>query len=128
VLRRRYHALAQAAREAEGRQEADEARRPRGDPAGSLPRRVESGIGVAQPFRAAKDGPIQEIIAKLIERHALPIDASEVAIEPGRSSTAIDASYEQQIEVLPKYFSPWKFDVKVDVMHVRPTSVEQIPR
>jgi hypothetical protein len=74
------------------------------------------------------ENDIRERIAKLIERHALPLDASGVAIEPGRSSTAIDASYEQQIEVLPKYFYPWKFDVKVDVMHVRPTSVEQIPR
>jgi hypothetical protein len=74
------------------------------------------------------ENDIRERIAKLIERHDLPLDASEVAIEPGRSSTAIDASYQQQIEVLPKYFYPWKFDVKVDVMHVRPTSVEQIPR
>ncbi len=41
VLRRRHLAQAQAAREAEGRQEADEARRPRRDPAGSVPRRAE---------------------------------------------------------------------------------------
>jgi hypothetical protein len=80
-------------------------------------------------FSAGKtEADIRERIAKLIARHDLPIDPSEVAIEPGRTSTAIDASYEQQIEVLPKYFYPWKFDVKVDVMHVRPTSVEQIPR
>ena len=43
VLRRRHHAQAQAAREAEGRQEADEARRPRRDSAGSLPRGAEDG-------------------------------------------------------------------------------------
>ncbi len=37
MLRRRHLAQAQAAREAEGRQEAHEARRPRRDPAGSVP-------------------------------------------------------------------------------------------
>ena len=43
VLRRRHHPQAQAAREAEGRQEADEARRPRRDPAGSVPGGAEGG-------------------------------------------------------------------------------------
>ncbi len=43
VLRRRHHAQAQAAREAEGRQEAHEARRRRRDPAGSVPGGSESG-------------------------------------------------------------------------------------
>jgi hypothetical protein len=83
---------------------------------------------VARFSSGKTENDIRDRIAKLIDRHELPLDASEVAIEPGRASTAIDASYEQQIEVLPKYFYPWKFDVKVDVMHVRPTSVEQIPR
>ena len=41
VLRRRHLAQAQAAREAEGRQEAHEARRPRRDPAGGVPGRAE---------------------------------------------------------------------------------------
>ncbi len=40
VLRRRHHAQAQAAREAEGGQGAHEARRQRRDPAGGVPRRV----------------------------------------------------------------------------------------
>ena len=43
VLRRRHLAQAQAAREAEGRQEADEAGRPRGDPAGSVPGGAQDG-------------------------------------------------------------------------------------
>jgi hypothetical protein len=67
-------------------------------------------------------------LAEMIERHQVPLDPSEVPIEPGRNSTAIDASYEQPVELLPKYFYKWKFDVKVDVMHVRPTTVDQIPR
>ena len=43
MLRRRHLAQAQAAREAERRQEAHEAGRPRRDPAGSVPGRAEDG-------------------------------------------------------------------------------------
>jgi hypothetical protein len=43
VLRGRHQPQAQAAREAEGRQAADEARRAGGDPAGSVPGGVEGG-------------------------------------------------------------------------------------
>ena len=45
VLRRRHLAQAQAAGKTEGRQEAHEARGPRGDPAGSLPGGAEGGAG-----------------------------------------------------------------------------------
>ena len=59
VLRRRHQPQAQTAREAERRQEADEARRPRRDPAGGLPggpqsrryrrRRLARELSFAQP-------------------------------------------------------------------------------
>ena len=49
VLRRRHQPQAQAAREAEGREEADEARRPRRDSAGGVPRGAESGDRVHGP-------------------------------------------------------------------------------
>src|SRR5690606_41338598 len=48
---RRRHAQAQAAGEAEGRQEADEAGRQRRHPAGSVPRRVADGQVIMQETR-----------------------------------------------------------------------------
>src|SRR6266436_7382465 len=45
VLRRRRHAQAQVAREAEGGKEADEAGRDRGDTSGSVPRSAPGGLG-----------------------------------------------------------------------------------
>ena len=51
VLRRRHLAEAEAARKAEGREEADEAGRARGDSAGSVPRRAQDGHG-GVAFRA----------------------------------------------------------------------------
>ena len=59
VLRRRHHAQAQAPREAEGRQEADEAGRHRGHPAGGLPgraarRRLGARTPASHPVRTAQ--------------------------------------------------------------------------
>src|SRR5882672_6524654 len=45
MLRRRHFAKTEAARETEGRQEADEARRSRRDPAGSVPGGTQDGDG-----------------------------------------------------------------------------------
>ena len=49
VLRRRHHAQAQAARQAEGGQEEDAPVRQGGDPAGSLHRRAEDGRELTGP-------------------------------------------------------------------------------
>ena len=58
VLRRRHLAQAQAAREAEGRQEAHEAGRQGGDPAGSVSRRAQDGDG--QRMRVEGSGPMAD--------------------------------------------------------------------
>ena len=70
VLRRRHLAQAQAAREAEGRQEADEAGRPRRDPAGSVPRRPQDGHGMTttDPTTAAafKKSVVREYFESIV--------------------------------------------------------------
>src|SRR5262249_22287765 len=48
VLRRRHYAQTETARKAEGRQEADEARREGGNSTGSLSSRAQNGHGVRQ--------------------------------------------------------------------------------
>ena len=53
VLRRRHHAQAQAARAAEGRQEAHEAGGQRRDPAGGLPRRAQGARLIARGYLQA---------------------------------------------------------------------------
>src|SRR6185503_7105149 len=65
VLRRRHLAQAQAAREAEGRQEADEARRARRDPAGGVPGGAQDGHGyrVMAEFRKS---PLREYFESII--------------------------------------------------------------
>ena len=66
VLRRRHLAQAQAPREAEGREEADEARRPRGDPAGSLSGGVESGDGMTTFHKSTVREYFESIVIAVI--------------------------------------------------------------
>ena len=71
VLRWRHHPQAEAAREAEGRKAADEARGIRGDPAGGLPRDPAHGRGMTPaPVAAARpmpDLPIPDVEGLLDE-------------------------------------------------------------
>jgi len=59
VLRRRHHPEEEAAREAEGRQEAHEDGRRGRDPAGGVPRRAADQGGVMRPYRVAFEHPTQ---------------------------------------------------------------------
>ena len=59
VLRRRHHAKAEAPREAEGREEADEEGRPRRPPAGGLPRRPEGRLRGRWPAPARRSLPTE---------------------------------------------------------------------
>jgi hypothetical protein len=81
---------------------------------------------VARFSAGRSEAEIRDQVAELITKFNVPLDPFQVPIEPGKNATAIDASYEQPVEVLPKYIYNWKFDVKLDVVHVRPTSAEQI--
>jgi len=49
----------------------------------------------------------------------------EVPLEPGRvnvrrreNHTLIDASYDERIEVFPRYYYPWQFNVKADAFTI----------
>src|SRR5262249_34248378 len=68
VLRRRHYAQAQAAREAEGREEADEARRTGRDPAGSLPCGPEGRNRMMSAQRTKQPAPPAEPYRKSTAR------------------------------------------------------------
>jgi hypothetical protein len=65
-------------------------------------------------------------VAQVVIDSKVPIDPDTIAIGHEASKTAIQASYVEPIELLPSYFYQWKFDINLDVIHVRPTSVDQI--
>jgi hypothetical protein len=65
-------------------------------------------------------------VAQVAIDSKVPIDPDSIAIGHEASKTAIQASYIEPVELLPSYVYPWKFDIDLDVIHVRPTSVDQL--
>jgi hypothetical protein len=69
---------------------------------------------------------IRELVLESAQRLEVPLDPEVVAISKDKNSTTIDASYVQPVEILPKYFYDWSFDVNVDVVHARPVTLDQV--
>lgn len=44
----------------------------------------------------------------------VPVDAARLAVRKDRDHTFINASYETGIELLPRYYHPWRFNVSID--------------
>jgi len=59
---------------------------------------------------------VQEV-AKGLE---IPLDAERISVRRDDNHTLIDASYDERIELLPRYYYPWRFDVKVDAFTLVP--------
>jgi hypothetical protein len=70
---------------------------------------------------------IRDLVLEQADRLQIPVDPASLVVAKRRTTTAIDASYVQPLELLPKYFYDWQFDVAVDVLHARPATPEQIP-
>jgi hypothetical protein len=69
---------------------------------------------------------IRELVLESAERLEVPLDPQVLAISKDKNSTAIDASYVHSVEILPRYFYDWSFDVNVDVVHARPVTLDQV--
>jgi hypothetical protein len=65
-------------------------------------------------------------VAKVVMDSKVPIDPDSIAIGHEASKTAIQASYVEPVELLPSYVYPWRFEINLDVIHVRPTTADQI--
>ena len=65
-------------------------------------------------------------VAQVVIDSKVPIDPDSIAIGHEANKTAIQASYIEAVELVPTYVYPWKFDIDLDVIHVRPTSVDQL--
>lgn len=69
---------------------------------------------------------IHDLVLESADRLEVPLDPEVIAISKDKTSTAIAAPYVQSVEILPKYFYDWEFDVSVHVVHARPVTIDQI--
>jgi hypothetical protein len=50
------------------------------------------------------------------KRRDIPVGADDVTITRQNQRIIIDARYQEQVELLPRYFYPWTANVHVDVL------------
>jgi hypothetical protein len=69
---------------------------------------------------------LRDLIVTIAQDRGVPLDPDTVTIERTRTMAKIDASYVQPIELLPRYFYDWQYDVKVEVLLARPMKADEI--
>jgi hypothetical protein len=52
------------------------------------------------------------------KKHEVPLDPSRLRVRREENQTTIEASYDDRIELLPRYFYPWRFNVSVDAFSI----------
>ena len=62
------------------------------------------------------DEELKQQVLDIAGQYELPLAASKVTVSRVRTSTIIDASYVQGVDLLPGYSYPWTFTMHVDVI------------
>ena len=66
------------------------------------------------------DAELREQVMEVARANEIPIEADAVSVRRTENHTLIDASYEERIEFVPRYFYPWRFNVSVDAFTLIP--------
>ena len=73
--------------------------------------------GVHQLAQFSERRPESELHARVLtlaRQHQIPLAPDAVRVRRQDNHTLVDASYTERIEILPRYFYPWNFNVNVD--------------
>jgi hypothetical protein len=79
--------------------------------------------GVQQTAQFSGHRSNDELVGQVMElarANEIPLEESAVNVRRTENHTLIDVSYEERIELLPRYFYPWRFNVNVDAFTLIP--------
>src|SRR5688500_14285070 len=79
--------------------------------------------GVRQTAQFAGPRSEQQLRTEVVEianAYEIPLEAERVNVRRVDNHTLIDAWYVERIELLPRYFYPWRFNVNVDAFTLVP--------
>ena len=62
------------------------------------------------------DAELIEQVMGMAKAYEIPLDPERLIVRRTDNRTLIDASYDERIELLPRYFYPWRFDINVDAL------------
>ena len=74
----------------------------------------------AQFSGRSSDSDLHNQVLEVAKALKIPLDPDRVTVRRVDNHTLIDATYDQGIEVLPRYFYPWQFSVNVDAFTLIP--------
>ena len=73
---------------------------------------------IAQFSGTRSDSELHNRVMGLGNDLQVPLDPERVMVRRQDNHTLIDATYDESIEVLPRYFYPWQFRVHVDAFTI----------
>jgi len=68
----------------------------------------------AQFSSRRSESELHERVMTLAQQFEIPITPEAVHVKHTDNHTLVDATYTERIELLPRYFYPWEFKVRVD--------------
>ena len=71
---------------------------------------------IAQFGVRSTDNQLANEVLATAKRRELPVDPNSIKVRRQNSHIIIDASYMEQVELVPRYFYPWEAKVHVDVL------------
>ena len=78
-------------------------------------------------FGAAKsDSELHKVIMDIANRMQVPLAPENVSVRRGENHVMIDAAYTEKIQLVPTYYYPYDFKVKLDVLTMGPGSIAPI--
>ncbi|HKY20652.1 MAG TPA: hypothetical protein VJM31_05480 [Vicinamibacterales bacterium] len=66
------------------------------------------------------DDELRYEVLELAKAYSIPVDPERVSVSRRDNHTLIDVSYDERLELLPRYFYPWRFDVNIDAFTITP--------
>ena len=66
------------------------------------------------------ENELQNRAYELAKEYQIPIGPDHISVRRVENHTLIDASYEERIELFPRYYYPYQFKVNVDAFTIVP--------
>ena len=66
------------------------------------------------------DDDLRNRVQEVAEELEIPLNPASINVRRRENHTLIDASYDERIEFLPRYYYPWHFEVSVDAFTLVP--------
>jgi hypothetical protein len=73
---------------------------------------------IAQFAGRQSDGELTSKVLEAARERGIPLEPGAASVRRQNNHLQIDAVYTEQIELLPRYFYPWQFNMNVDVLTI----------